>query len=279
MNRLPRGRPLVLSLVVVVAVVVAGVATMAFRAVGPDTAPAWVGDRAGCRADAMAHVHDPTRLVLRQTCSTFTGTVRKVEFVPAFDDVKITVVPSDSMRAYLPAANHGVLVADVIATDQATVSIPPVGSKVSLWGAWVEDRATKTAMLLPTYRIEVDSPGDTVIRGHSVPGQGPVGPRQLRLTVAAPSRVVVGGEIRVQIHAQWSSFGKLTDASQIRLFAEMDTPDGVGVRWHAAQTDTQGMADLSLVAIQVPAVYTLTVYAAPSKLAVSSSTQIKIAKR
>jgi hypothetical protein len=278
MKRLLASRPITLS-AIIAAVLVAGVTTVAFRTADAPSAPPWVGSRTGCRATPMAHVHDPTRLVLQQTCSTFTGTVRKVEFVAAFDDVKMTVVPTKAMRAYLPSANRGVLVADVIATDQATVSIPPVGSRVSLWGAWVEDKATSTAMMLPAYQVVVDNPGDSVIRGHSVPGRTAIGPRHLRLSVEAPTRVVVGGEIRVHIHAQWSSFGQLTDASQIRLFAEMDTPDGTGVRWRAVQTDTRGMATASLVAIQVPAVYNLTVYAAPSKLAVSASTQVKVAKR
>jgi hypothetical protein len=276
-RRRPLGRLLVLS-TVMVAVIAAGLTVVVLRAAGRESAPPWVGSQS-CRARAMTHVHDPTRLVLRQTCSSFTGTVQEVRFVPAFDDVKITVAPTRSMRTYLPAANRDALVADVIATDQATVSIPPVGSRVTLWGAWVMDKATRTAMLLPTYRIVVDDPGDSVIRGHSTPGQIPAGARRLRLAVAAPSRVVVGGEIRVRIHAQWSSFGGLTDAPQIRLFTEMETPNGVGVRWRAAETDTRGIADVSMVAIQVPAVYSLTVYAAPSKLAVSTSTHIKVAQR
>jgi hypothetical protein len=279
MRGLLLNRPRMLSAVILVALLAAGLSIAAFRAAGVGTPPPWAGSLSGCRTDPMRHVHDPTRLAVRQTCSTFTGTVRSVRFVPAYDDVKITLVPTRDMRPYLPAANHGVLVADVIATDQASVMNPPVGSRVSVWGAWVENKAAGTVMLLPAYRIVVDDYGDAVIRGHSTPGEGPVGPRQLHLSVAAPSRVVVGGEIRVRIHAEWSSFGRLTDASQIRLFTEMSTPDGVGVRWRAAETDTRGIAYVSLVAIQVPATYTLTAYAAPSKINVSVSTRVKIAKR
>lgn len=280
MRRLLARGPLALSTVaIVLAMLAAGALTVAFRTAGPDTGPPWIGSAGGCRARPMSHVHDPSRLVVRQACSSFTGTVRAVRFVPAFDDVKITLAPTPEMRSYLPVTNRGALVADVIATDQASVSVPPVGSRVTVWGAWVEDLATRTAMLLPAYRIAVDDPGDSVIRGHSIPGQLPVGSRHLRLTLTTPRRVVVGGEIRVRIAAEWSSFGRLTDASQIRLFAEMQTSDGTGVRWRAAQTDTRGTADLSMVAIQVPALYTLTVYAAPSRLPISATTQITIAKR
>lgn len=271
-------RPLVVGAVALAAVLVAVLATITFRASAAG-GPAWVGNLDQCRSNPMAHVHDPSRVEIKKNCATFTGTVKSVRFVPAFDDVKITLAPTPDMRSYLPAANRGVLVADVIATDQATVDVPTVGSRISASGAWVFDKATKTTMLLPTYRIVVQHPGSTVIRGHSSPRQGPVGARQLRLSVSTPRRVAVGGEIAVDIHAQWSSFGRTSPASQIRLFTEMTTPDGVGVRWRAAETDTRGVASFHLVAIQVPAVYSLTVYAAPSKLSASTTTEVKVAKR
>jgi hypothetical protein len=89
----------------------------------------------------------------------------------------------------------------------------------------------------------------------------------------------VGGEIHAVIRAQWSLFGSLSSASQVRLFTEMTTPDGSGVRWKAIETDTRGIANLRLVAIQVPATYQLKVYAAPSRQAVVAQTSVKVAKR
>jgi hypothetical protein len=227
----------------------------------------------------MRHVHDPSRLVLREACSTFVGRVKKVRFVPAFDDLKVTLVPTAEMRRYLPDANRGVLVADVIATDQTTVSPPPIGSQVTVSGAWVEDKATKTAMMLPAYRIVVDNAGAVTIRGQSTENHGPTTPRKLDLSVATAPRVVVGGEIHARIRARWSLFGAFDPASQVRLFTEMTTPNGEGVRWKAIETDTRGIANLRLVAIQVPATYRLTVYAAPSGEDVSVTKLVHVAKR
>src|SRR3954447_13591334 len=176
-NRLAR-------ILVVLALVVLAVATMASVRGGDPGAPAWRGSTKACRAHPMAHVHDPTRLVLEERCSTFVGRVKQVRFVPAFDDLKITLVPTAEMRRYLPDANGGVLVADVIATDQTTVSPPPVGSQVTVSGAWVKDKATKTAMMLPAYRVVVDNAGAVTIRGRSEENHGPSTPRELHLSVA-----------------------------------------------------------------------------------------------
>jgi len=242
-------------------------------------APPWVGARSSCRADAMDHVHDPGRLEVLATCATLTGRVRSVRFVPAFDDVKVTLVPTADMRRYLPTANNGVVVADVVATDQASVTAPPAGTQVAVSGAWVHDKATRTAMMLPAYRFDVRNRAAVVIRGQSIERHGPQTPRTLDLSVRAPPRVPVGGEIPVTVSAHWSAFGHLSDASQVRLFIEMTAPDGKGVRWKAIQTNTRGLALARLVAIQVPAAYTITVYATPSRQPVTVATSVHVAHR
>ena len=273
-------RPNYLSrLAVICIVVLVAVATFVALSSRDPGAPAWRGSLKGCRSNPMAHVHDPTRLELKEPCSTFVGQVKKVRFVAAFDDLKITLVPTAGMRRFLPDANRGVLVADVIATDQATVSAPPVGSQVTVSGAWVQDKATKTAMLLPAYRIVVDNAGAVTIKGQSTENHGPSAPKKLRLSVRTDPRVVVGGEIHATIRAQWSQFGALSPASQVRLFTEMTTGDGEGVRWKAVETDTRGVANLRLVAIQVPASYQLSVYAAPSGQKLSVKKSVLVAKR
>jgi hypothetical protein len=271
-NYLPR-------IVVVCVLVLVAVATVVFVSVRASGAPDWRGSLKGCRTDPMAHVHDPSRLELKERCSTFVGQVRKVDFVPAFDDLKITLVPTAEMRRFLPDANRGVLVADVIATDQADIRPPPIGSQVTVSGAWVQDKATKTAMMLPAYRIVVDNAGAVTIRGESSENHGPSAPKELRLSVKTDHRVVVGGEIHATIRARWSLFGALSPASQVRLFTEMTTRDGEGVRWKAVETDTRGIANLRLVAIQVPADYELTVYAAPSGQKLSVMTPVHVARR
>ena len=246
---------------------------------GDPPPPPWVGSRSACRTDAMEHVHDPSRLEVRAACATFTGRVTSVRSVPAFNDVKVTLAPTADMRKYLPGANDGVLVADVIATDQAKVDAPAVGTQVAVSGAWVHDKATKTAMMLPAYRFVVQNRASVVIRGQSSERHGPQVPRSLKLSVHAPVRVPVGGEIPVTVTARWSAFGSLSAASQIRLFIEMTTPDGTGVRWKAAMTNTRGLAVVRLVAIQVPATYTITVYAAPSKRSATATTRLHVAHR
>lgn len=268
-----------LSRLVVVCILVLVAVGIIVALRGGDPAPPWRGSLKGCRSNPMAHVHDPSRLELREPCSTFVGQVKTVRFVPAFDDLKITLVPTAEMRRFLPDANRGVLVADVIATDQATVSPPPIGSHVTVSGAWVHDKATKTAMLLPAYRIVVKNAGAVTIKGQSTENHGPSAPKRLRLSLSTAPRVVVGGEIHATIRAQWSLFGALSPASQVRLFTEMSTGDGEGVRWKAVETDTRGVANLRLVAIQVPASYHLSVYAAPSGQKLSVKKSVLVAKR
>jgi hypothetical protein len=243
-------------------------------------APPWLPNVVSCRAEPMAHVHDPARLEVRGRCATVGGTVKSVRLVPAYDDLKITLTPDARVLPLLPRANHGVLVADLIATDQASVVIPPVGSRITAWGAWVLDKASRTTQLLPTYHVNVDStqvnPG--VLSGHSVEKRGPPPRRRLRLSVSAPRLVAVGGRIDVTIRASWLQDRVLMPASEIRLFVELTTPDGRGVRWKATMTHTSGLAVLHLVAIQVPSAYTLTVYAAPSRQPVSAAASIDVVR-
>ncbi|HST48286.1 hypothetical protein [Jatrophihabitans sp.] len=244
------------------------------------TAPPWLPNVVSCRAEPMAHVHDPARLDVRGNCATVSGTVKSVQLVPAYDDLKITLTPDARLMPFLPKANQGVLIADLIATDQASVMIPPVGSRITAWGAWVFDKASRTTQLLPTYHVNVDQTQTAtgVLSGHSEEKRGPPPRRSLRLSVSAPRRVEVGGRIDVTIQANWLQDRVLVPASEIRLFVEMTTQDGRGVRWKATMTHTSGLAVLHLVAIQVPATYTLTVYAAPSRQPVSAVTVVDVVR-
>lgn len=272
--------PLVFVLVGIVIALAATTAAVLLTRSKAAPVPPWRATSIGCRGDAMSHVHDPNRLDVRKRCSTFSGGVTAVKFVPAFDDLKISIKPDEQMRKYLPAANHGVLVADVIATDQFAVRRPAVHSRITVWGAWVNDKATRRAMLLPAYRIVVDNQAaeTAVVRGHSVEKHGPAIARTLQLSVAAPRRVVVGGRIDVVIHALWQLPGRVEPASQVRTFVELTASNGVGVRWKAAMTDTRGYVTLHMIAIQVPGDCTLSVYATPSLQNVSAQARIHIAK-
>lgn len=275
----PLGRRLTVGVAIFLAALLAtGVLVAMDRS--EKSAPPWAGDLRGCRIAPTTHVHNPRRIKILKSCSTLTGKVRSVKLVAAYDDLKVTVIPDDNLRSYLPKANKGVVVADVIATDQASVNAPPVGSRITAWGAWVLDKATKTALLLPAYRIVINQlTSDTsIVSGRSVEKHGPPVRRQLRLTVKTGNKVVVGGRIDVTLQAEWLQNGQLKPASEIRLFTEMTAVDGTGVRWKATMTDTRGTAVLHLVAIQVPDAYLFTAYAAPSRQPVSAATPIRVTK-
>jgi hypothetical protein len=253
---------------------------LVLRQMSQRTAPPWLANVTNCRDTPMAHVHDPRRLVVLGKCATLSGVVKSVRLIPAYDDLKVTIVPDGKDSHYLRKANHGLVVADIIATDQASVVIPPVDSRITAWGSWVLDKASKTTQLLPAYYVRVDQlhAGATVRTGQSSEKHGPPPKRQLQLSLTAPSRVPVGGRIDLVIRARWLQERLLKPASEIRLFAEMTTKDNVGVRWKAIMTHTNGMAALHLVAIQVPATYTLTVYAAPSHETVTATAVIEVTK-
>lgn len=243
-------------------------------------APPWLPNVVACRDAPMTHVHDPGRLTVRGQCASVSGTVKSVQLVSAYDDLKITIIPDARLLPFLDKANNGLVVADLIATDQARVVIPPVDSHITAWGAWVFDKASKTTQLLPAYFVNIDQlhAGSAVLAGESTEKQGPAPRRTLKLAVTAPGRVSVGSRIDVTIRAQWLQDRRLTPASEIRLFTEMTTKDGRGVRWKATMTHTTGLAVLHLVAIQVPTSYTLTVYAAPSQQSVSATAAIEVTK-
>jgi hypothetical protein len=228
----------------------------------------------------MDHVHNPQRLTLLNSCATVTGTVKGVKLVAAYDDLKITLEPDKATQHYLPKGNKGLLVADVIATDQAQVAAPPVGSGITAWGSWVLDKATKSTQLLPTYRIEINQPEGplTVLSGSSVEKRGPPVARSLKVSVKTNGKVVIGARIDIDIQAQWLQKGVLIPAAQIRLFTEMTTAEGVGVRWKAVMTDTRGRATLQLVSIQKPAQYMLSVYATPSQQPGVTTATLLVAK-
>jgi hypothetical protein len=270
----------VIALAAALVAVLALSGLLVLRQLSERTAPPWLAGVTSCRDTPMAHVHDPRRLVVIGKCATLSGTVKSVQLISAYDDVKVTVVADAKVSPYLRKSNHGLFVADIIATDQTSVVTPPVDSRITAWGTWVLDKASKTTRLLPAYYVRVDQlhAGSTVRTGQSLEKHGPRPERQLQLSLVAPHRVPVGGRIDVLIKARWLQERLLKPASEIRLFTEMTTKENIGVRWKATMTHTDGVAALHLVAIQVPATYTLTVYAAPSHQAVTATAVIEVSK-
>ena len=265
----------------VVLLLIAGAGVLLLTRTSARGNPAWVGDRSDCPSTPLTHVHDPKRIRVLSRCSTVTGRVQQARVDSAYDDLKITVLPDANFRSYLRPENKGVVVADVIATQLPQIAAPPVGSEVVVSGAWVFDKASKSVQLLPVYRLVVGKvdPAAAGLSGHSVERHGPPVVRTLRFTVATAKAVVVGNRLSVAVKATWLTGKLVTPASQVRLFAEMTTADGTGVRWKAAMTDVRGLANINLVTIQVPAAYKLTVYAAEYGQPISESTQVQVKKR
>lgn len=256
------------------AVVGVTAAVLGFRS-RAEVAPPWRGDLTGCRQDPMAHVHHPSRLALLGRCATVTGTVRGIRLETAYDDLKIVIAPDPAYRGYLRPGNRDTLVADVIATDLPRVPKPAPGTHVTVSGAWVLNRAKDTVELHPAYRIvapgERSTPfGETAAKhGRAV----------LELAVDAPAKVPVGRRMDAFVHARWVRGDERRPASQVRLFAELTTVDGTGVRWRSLRTDTRGAAVMHLLAVTVPGPYRLTVYATPAGRDTTAAAHLTVTRR
>jgi hypothetical protein len=237
---------------------------------------------ADCRADPLTHVHDPLRLDLLSECAAIKGRIRSIRLNGGYNDVKVTVEVAASDVRFLRPANHGEIVVDVIGTDLGTVLLPPIGSTATFYGAWVVDKATKAVSLHPSWRVVPAEPTTRVVEAGSAAHPSKSDTRPLHegqtLTVALdqPAKVGVGQPVVAKVRATWlkqqvtTSTGPgpartspevRTPASQVRLFQEITTVTGKGVRWRARTTNTQGTASARLNATLVPGQYQLTVYA------------------
>jgi len=250
-----------------------------------------------CRADPLTHVHDPLRLDLLAPCVGVKGRIRSIRLYGGYNDVKVKVEVAASDVRFLKPANRNVLVVDVVAPDLATVLLPAVGSEATFYGAWVYDKATKAASLHPVWRVVPTEPTAHVLPAGSAARTGTPGARPLHegqplsIDVHRVAEVKVGNPLPVRVSAAWlrqqapKSTGAAAQpqpstgtaevqrpASQVRLFYEVTTMSGKGVRWRARTTNTQGSATARLLALFVPGRYQLTVYAyADGKTARDSS--------
>jgi hypothetical protein len=226
----------------------------------------------------MAHVHHPARLKVLAECVVVRGTVRSVDRVRAYNDLKIVITPDLEYREFLRDGNDGVLTVDVIATDLLRVPVPKPGAHITATGAWVHHRAHDAVELHPAYRIDVAADQ----RDTSATWAPPAAQRQgaeLSVTAQAPKGVSIGEPVIVSVRAEWREADWRRPASQIHLFAELTTADGAGVRWQATRTNTLGTAIVDILALATPGQYTLTVYATPSGSDATATTDIRIARR
>lgn len=162
----------------------------------------------------------------------------------------------------------------MIPPDVPGVRIPHPGEHVTVYGAWVIDKASHTAEIHPAWQIHARAP--TLGPRHPAPLHRD---QRLALAVRVPAAVPVGARLDVHTHARWVIHGRSRPASQVRLFTELTSAAGRGVRWKAAMTDTLGAATMPLVALDVPGPFTVTVYANASGHAAIARVSVLVKRR
>jgi hypothetical protein len=216
-------------------------------------APALQAGAVTCRQDPMAHVHDPTSLVVVARCSTVSGTVRHVHYEPRYGNQHLLVAPDPAYQRFLLPENHGLITVEVIPTDETTVRIPRAGQHASFHGAFVFNKNQQAVELHPTWRIDVPGAGS--------PGAPRTGPSPtFTVTAHAPQAVVMGGQVAVSVRTERVWQGRRRPAAGAHVFLELVAPSGKGVQWAAASTNPLGDATIHLVALRAPARFTLTLY-------------------
>ena len=224
-------------------------------------APAWHPGAAPCRADPLAHVHDPGRLDVVAKCATASGLVRQVRYKPSDGDWQVDVAVDAPYLRYLKPANHGLLPVRVIPPDLPAVLLPLLGQHATFYGSWVINKNLHgLAEMHPVWRIVVTSvspaPGASA-------GARP-GPGRLRLTVGIPASVPLGSPLTIVVRCSMVLPGKTVHASEAHLFVEITNSGGKGVRWKAGSSNSLGSARISLVALDAPGNFTIHIYASKS---------------
>ena len=207
-----------------------------------------------CRRDTLAHVHDPTRLVVVGRCSTVSGIVRHAHYEPRYGNRQLLVAVDSSYRRFLLPENHGLLTVEVIPTDEITVRIPRAGQHASFHGAFVFNKNQRAVELHPVWRIDIAGEETS-----SAPARG-AGPT-FAMRVDAPPTVTVGELVAVAVRTELVSQGQRRPAPEAHVFLELSSPSGKGLQWAAAATNSLGEATIHLVALQAPGRLTLTLYA------------------
>ena len=192
-----------------------------------------------CREDPMAHVHHPKRLEVIENCVSASGTVKDVRFRQHDGDHWVLVDPDPEYADLLAPSNEGVLIVEVIPTDRPSVFIPEVGQHATFHGTLVTDRGKDNWVEIhPTWLITT-----------------------LDVDIDVPSSVPVGDELGVSVTVHSTLQRTSSPVSQASLFLEMVSEEGETVRWEAIQTNTEGVASLSISALESPGDYVLWVYA------------------
>jgi hypothetical protein len=261
------------QLVVTVAVLFAAGAAVLYALLGPSGvlrrstgAPAWRPGAAACRADPLAHVHDPGRLKVLANCATVSGLVEGVQYKPGDGDWQVTVAVDPQYRRFLTPAEHGRLPVRVIPADLPYVPLPALGQHATCYGTWVLNKNLHgRAEMHPAWRIAAAS---AALAGRAPGGAAgsPAGRGHLALKVTAPPAVAVGAPFTLQVQSVLVLPKRTVHASLVHLFIEITSSRGVGVRWQARSTNLLGKADFSLVALDAPGRFAVHIYASKSGL-------------
>ena len=204
-----------------------------------------------CLPDTTSHVYRPERLTHVGECVSISGIARSAKYNPYDGDSKVLVEPDPQYRHLLAASNNGLLVVEVIPTDEPKVYIPNVGEHATFYGPMVLDRGhdhwveIHPCWLITTQEI-----------------QGQLTPRNtLDVHVDAPEAVPVGQQLHIPVSAESTAFGARRSVSQAHIFIELVSTQGVMLDWAAGSTNTLGNVTLSLVSLVHAADYTLRVFA------------------
>jgi hypothetical protein len=275
-----------MQLVITVAVLLVAGAAIGYALYGPSgvlrtpmSAPAWRPGDAACRADPLAHVHDPGRLKLVAKCATVSGLVEQVQYKPGDGDWQVTIALDPQYQRFLTAADHGRLPVRVIPADLAHVPLPALGQHATFYGAWVLNRNLNgRAEMHPAWRI-VAASAALAGRAPGGPIRSQTGPGRLLLNVTAPPVVTVGAPFTIRVLCTIGPSGRTIHASLVHLFVEITNSGGLGVRWQARSTDMLGKADFRLVALDAPGSFTVHIYASKSGLFQTAEENLVIRRR
>jgi hypothetical protein len=285
----------VAQLLVAIAVLLVAGGVVGYALYGPSgvlrqtvSAPAWQPGAAACRADPLAHVHDPGRLALVAGCATASGLVEQVQYKPGDGDWQVSVAPDPQYQRFLTAADHGLLPVRVIPADLAHVPLPALGQHATFYGAWVLNRNLDgRAEMHPAWRVVAASaapagraPGGSA--GPTGPARTPAGRGQapgLALKVTAPPVVTVGAAFTIKVLCTTGPAGRTVHASLVHLFVEITNSRGAGVRWQARSTDMLGRAGFRLVALDAPGSFTVRIWGSKSGLFQTAVQNLVIRRR
>jgi hypothetical protein len=241
---------------------------------------------AGCPRSPLQRAPGAQTYQVDVACARIAGTVMAYRLNQAYDDLELTVVPSQAYSSALSPANHGRFEVDIPGPDLAAVKSPDLNASGVFYGSWVENKATHALMLMPTWRITT-SPGsgvnpDTLLFSmaaarHS--GQG------FRVSTEIGATLPEGAVPTIAVTATWliPASGRkhqaaAVPASQVRILAEITGPSGDPVVWKAAQTGTLGLVTIRMPIIVATGRYTCHLYAIAAGRVVSITRSFSVGK-